>query len=321
MTALLQDIDAAAAILRRGGTVAFATETVFGLGARFDDTAAVQKVFSAKGRPSDNPLIVHVTDLEDIAGVAAQVTDSAQAFLARFAPGPLTVVLPRGPMVVDIVAAGLPTVAVRLPDHPDARRLIRAAGVPLVAPSANRSGRPSPTTWQAVHEDLDGRIDAILIGMPTRIGLESTVVDCTRQPPVMLRAGAVGLEQLQEVIPETVPFVGEGTAEEVLPSPGMRHRHYCPNARVLLVDRPLRVDIPATSMYLGLDPPGGTCHEGIVKQYDDVDGYARGLFAAFREADQRGVTTIYCQRVCSQGIGRALMDRLERAAEGSPSPE
>lgn len=300
--------------------MAFATETVFGLGARFDDTAAVRRVFSAKGRPADNPLIVHVADLQDITGVAARVTDSARALLVRFAPGPLTVVLPRGPAVTDIVAAGLATVAVRLPDHHDARRLIRAAGVPLVAPSANRSGRPSPTTWQAVQEDLDGRIDAILIGAPTKIGLESTVVDCSQQPPVMLRAGAIALEQLQEVIPETLPYAAAADNDQPLPSPGMRHRHYCPHARVILIESPNRMDFPPTSMYLGLDAPRASQAQGIVKQYEDVDAYARDLFAAFREADQRGVDTIYCQCVCSGGIGRALMDRLERAAEGSTSP-
>jgi len=266
---------------------------------------------------------VHVATRDDIVHVAAAVPAAAARFLDQFAPGPLTVVLPRGAAVGDRVAAGLPTVAVRVPDHAQARALIRATGTPLVAPSANRSGRPSPTTWQAVQEDLDGRIDAILCGQPTSIGLESTVVDCTAAAPMMLRAGAISLEQLQRICPATRPYEPPepqspgGKTDPAAASPGMRHRHYCPDAAVQLVDTVPARDLRGATMYLGLEPP--PCQATaptIVHHFGDVDAYARGLFAAFREADRAGIRTIYCQRVPPAGIGRALMDRLERAASG-----
>ena len=301
---------AAAAVLRRGGLAAFPTETVYGLGAVATDAAAVAAVFAAKGRPSDNPLIVHVADVQSI-NTITDLPDLAVTLLAAFAPGPLTLVLPlvRGGyrnVLPDAVMAGRDTVAVRIPAHAAAQALIRAAG-PLVAPSANRSGRPSPTTWQAVRDDLGGRIDAVLMGAPTAVGLESTVVDVTGAVPVVLRPGAVTLADLRRV----APGAREATeADDAARSPGTRHRHYAPRARVRLVDRP---EPAAGAAYIGLDaPPPGY---GLAETCATVEAYARATFAFFRRADALGLARIDAQRVPDEGLGRALMDRLRRAAE------
>ena len=189
----------AAEFIRRGGTVAFPTETVYGLGANVFDEKAIEKIFAAKQRPNDNPLIAHVGNLEQIELLVSEITDSAAKFIEAFFPAPLTLVLPKAESVPLSATANLETIGVRMPVNDTAQEFLRACGVPLVAPSANLSGKPSPTTWQAVYEDLNDRIDCILQGEPTRIGLESTVVDCTSEVPLVLRSGAVTLENLQKV--------------------------------------------------------------------------------------------------------------------------
>ena len=213
----------AAEFIKRGGLTAFPTETVYGLGANVFDEAAVAKIFIAKQRPADNPLIAHVSDVSDIAKLVMEIPNAAQKFIDAFFPGPLTVVLKKSADVPLIATAGLDSIGVRMPRNKLAREFLTACGVPVVAPSANLSGRPSPTNWEAVLEDLDGRIDCILQGETTEIGLESTVVDCTKEKPVLLRPGAVSLEQLRNVVPETAVFSGTDNADT--PSPGMRHRH------------------------------------------------------------------------------------------------
>jgi L-threonylcarbamoyladenylate synthase len=306
-TLLTRSVPEAAAVLRRGGTVAFPTETVYGLGAAARDAAAVAAVFRAKGRPADNPLIVHVAGA-DAVGALAVLTDAAAALLGAFAPGPLSLVLRARPGLPPAVTAGLETVAVRVPGHPLALALLREAGVPVVAPSANRSGRPSPTTWEAVRDDLGGRVDAVLQGPPTRVGLESTVVDATGRAPVVLRPGAVPLEALRAVVPATVALAeGAGPAR----SPGLRHRHYAPTARVRLVERGRQPS--ADAAYIGLDPPAPGY--AAVAVCPDVEAYARRLFAFFREADAAGLGRIDAQAVPDAGLGRALLDRIRRAAE------
>ena len=293
-------------MLRRGGLAAFPTETVYGLGAVATDARAVAAVFEAKGRPADNPLIVHVVDVAAVVAIT-ELSGTARALLAAFAPGPLTLVLPLTAALPDAVTAGRPTVAVRIPDHPAALALLRATAAPLVAPSANRSGRPSPTTWQAVRADLDGRIDAVLTGAPTRVGLESTVVDVTGAVPVVLRPGAVTLADLRRVAPGTREASGQ---DDVSRSPGTRHRHYAPRARVRLVDAP---EPAAGAAYIGLaaPPPGYALAEPCAS----VEAYAHAAFAFFRRADALGLARIDAQRVPDDGLGRALMDRLRRAAE------
>ena len=243
-TLLTHSAQAAAEFIRRGETVAFPTETVYGLGANALDETAVAKIFAAKGRPADNPLIVHLADTVQIENVVREVNAAAKLFIENFFPGALTLVLPKAERVPEIVTAGLQTVGVRVPAHDLAREFLRACALPIAAPSANLSGRPSPTTWQAVKEDLDGRIACILQGEQTQVGLESTVVDCTGEVPIVLRAGAVTLEQLRGVVATTrLLHKGAASRGNALPgddpdtfenfakrSPGLRHQHYAPCA-------------------------------------------------------------------------------------------
>jgi len=311
-TLLTTDVHEAAALIRRGELVAFPTETVYGLGADAFNPEAVRKIFEAKGRPLDNPLIVHIAHLDQLARLVRDVPEAARRFMERFFPGPLTLVLPRHPDVPDEVTAGLPTVGVRMPRHPVARAFLEACGTPVAAPSANRSGRPSPTRWEAVYADLNGRIACILQGDRSDMGLESTVVDCTGPEPVVLRAGAVPLEALREVVPET-RLVGNEMSLKAR-SPGTRYRHYAPQARVVLVDHPDEAVPDPRHAYIGLTPPAHPEAFGACCVCPDVETYAYELFDFFRRCDAQGCTRIYAQRVPRTGLGLALMDRLERAA-------
>ena len=298
----------AAGVLARSGLCALPTETVYGLAARADDADAVAAVFRAKGRPADNPLIVHLGDVAQARHVA-EVGDLGRALLAAFAPGPLTVVLPARSGLVSAITAGLDTVAVRVPGAATAREVIGRLGVPVVAPSANRSGRPSPTTWQAVEEDLGGRIDAILQGSPTDVGLESTVVDATGTAPIVLRPGAVTLDDLRRVFPSARP-VSEG--DVAARSPGTRHRHYAPRARVRLIESVADAVPSPRAAWIGTGPPPDGY--GLVTVCAGPSDYARRLFDAFRRADAAGLTRIDALAVPDDGIGAAVMDRLRRAA-------
>lgn len=312
-TVITSQPDRAAAAVITGGVCAFPTETVYGLGACVFDEDAVQLIFRAKGRPGDNPLIVHVADQRQIREVARRITPSARRLIQAFFPGPLTVVLPKRPEVPDVVTAGLDTVGVRMPTHPVAREFLRVCGFPVAAPSANRSGRPSPTTWQAVLRDLDGRITCLLKGPRATVGLESTVVDCTGRVPVVLRPGAITLEQLSKVVPGT----RAATARDVKRgrSPGLRHRHYAPEAGIVIRDPWSVISEEAQeAAYIGLHPPRGVKWK-MKKRCRDVEAYARELFHFFRQCDQTGVKTIVCEAVPEQGLGVALMDRIRRAAE------
>lgn len=311
-TLLTESPDEAAAVLRRGGLAAFPTETVYGLGADAFQPAAVHAIFEAKGRPADNPLIVHVAERAQIRQVAAAVPETAERLLAAFAPGPLTVILPRHPDVPSVVTAGLDTVGVRVPRHETAHAFLRACETPVAAPSANRSGRPSPTTWRAVQEDLDGRIDCILQGDPTEAGVESTVLDCTTTPPVLLRPGAVPVEALRDVVGTVV--VGHDEDDATPRSPGTKHRHYAPAARVRVVEGPSDARAASDAAYIGLAAPADASAFGRVFVAPSVEAYAHEVFAFFRAADHDDCAVIYAQRVPPAGLGRALNDRLERAA-------
>ena len=306
------DAARAARFLRQGGVVAFPTETVYGLGAAALDARAVAAIFRAKGRPGDNPLIVHVAARADVSRVADTVPPVARRLMDAFWPGPLTLVLPRHPDLPERVTAGLATVGVRLPKHPLARAFLRAAGTPVAAPSANRSGRPSPTTWQAVQQDLDGRISCVLQGARSRVGLESTVVDCTGTAPVVLRAGSISLEQLRAIAPRTRLANARDRARGR--SPGLKHRHYAPKARVVLAAQPPRRGTPRAG-WIGLGPAPGVFAR--VRACRSVTHYARELFHFFRECEAGGIQTIYCAPIPEQGIGAALMDRLRRAARAT----
>jgi len=231
-----QGILRGAEVIRAGGLVAFPTETVYGLGADALSDSAVARIFEAKERPRGNPLIVHLADAAVLESVAARVPPRARDVAARFWPGPLTLVLPRASTVPLITTGGLDTVAARVPSHPVALALIEASGRPIAAPSANRSGRPSPTRAGHVRDDLDGRIDMILDGGPTPVGVESTVLDMTTEPPMLLRPGGVTLEQLRDCLGEVAVLKGDDE-EATGRSPGLRYRHYAPRAQVIVVDR------------------------------------------------------------------------------------
>ena len=303
----------AAGVLRAGGLVAFPTETVYGLGVDATNAAAVERLFAVKGRPSNNPLIVHIADIEQIESVAGRVPAVAIELLRHFAPGPLTVVVPKRPEIVSAVTAGLDSVGVRIPAEPRTRQMLRAADRPIAAPSANRSGRPSCTTYRSVIEDFGGDIDAILIGQPAAIGLESTVVDCLGKAPRILRPGAITLEQLRLVDPRAT-----SAGKEIDPgenSPGRLHPHYRPRAFVGLVTFPTDAAPDETAAYIGLDAHPLANRFGWHCAFASIDDYARGFYEALREVDRRGLRSVNCQRVSAVGTGIALSDRLERAAE------
>lgn len=302
----------AAAFVRRGQLVAFPTETVYGLGADALQPEAVEAIFEAKGRPPDNPLIVHLVAREQLGQVVAEVPPVAETLLKRFVPGPLTLILPKAPGLPSVVTAGLDTVGVRFPNHDLARAFLRACDTPVAAPSANRSGRPSPTSWEAVQEDLGGRIACILQGGRTDAGVESTVLDCTTTPPTVLRPGAVAVEQLREALGAVA--VSPKDDAEAPKSPGTKHRHYAPAARVTLVQDPSTLEAEPSAAYIGLEAPPAPDAFRRCRVVPDPETYARDLFHFFRECDHAGCSVIYAQLVPPEGLGRALNDRLERAA-------
>ena len=309
-TVLTTNPTIAAEFIRKGGIVAFPTETVYGLGANIFDAQAVAKIFEAKARPNDNPLIAHIGSLEQIADLTSNITPPAQKFIEAFFPAPLTLVLPKSARVPLIATANLDTIGVRMPKNKLAQEFLKACGTPVVAPSANLSGKPSPTTWQAVFEDLNGRIDCILQGEATEIGLESTVVDCTSDAPLILRSGAISLEQLRKIVPETQIY--QVKENEIVRSPGLKHRHYSPRAKVVLISN-FRLQIADSSAFIGLTNPPEKFDS--VKICASAEEYAHEVFAFFRTCDHAGIETIYCEITEEKGIGAALMDRLRRASE------
>ncbi|MBI3289166.1 MAG: threonylcarbamoyl-AMP synthase [Elusimicrobia bacterium] len=309
-------IAAAAAILRAGGLVAFPTETVYGLGARAFDARAARRIYRAKGRPSDNPLIVHVADAAMAPLVARRLTPLARRLMEAFWPGPLTLVLEKSARVPLAVTAGHRTVAIRCPRHPAARALIRALGEPIAAPSANRSGRPSPTAAGHVLRDLRGKIPLILDGGPCREGLESAIVDARGVLPVLLRPGTLAPEAIARAAGTAISAPGPKTP----PAPGTRHRHYAPSCRVILVPSSL----VRKNGLAGLADRGcGLVHRSpwtgrrpsfLRRVTGGVSAYARALFASLRDAESAGIKTLYVETVPDRGVGRAVMDRLRRAA-------
>ncbi|SFS16390.1 translation factor SUA5 [Granulicella pectinivorans] len=312
----LDGIRNAAEILKRGGLVAFPTETVYGLGANALDAAAVAGIFEAKQRPGWDPLIVHVSSRLMVDRIA-EVSDEAERLMARFWPGPLTLLLPRKVTVPDAVTSGRDLVGVRMPNHPIALELIRLAGVPIAAPSANRFGRTSPTTAAHVLTDLDGRIDAILDGGPTSVGVESTVLDVAAK--VVYRPGAISLEVLGEGFSMFSGSVGE--SPESLPSPGVGIRHYAPRARLILVAGQAEVEqvVDGLEAQVGVMLPTGWTARAASAVFDwgewtDQEVLAQRVFAGLRALDAAGVSVIVCPRPLGEGLGAALRDRLEKAA-------
>ncbi len=326
-TLLLQsdELETAAAILRNGGLVAMPTETVYGLAADALNGKAVAKIFAAKGRPMDNPLIVHIAELSQIKMLVREFPESARKLAEAFWPGPLTIILPKGDCIPDEVSAGLDTVAIRCPAHDTARRLIRLSS-PLAAPSANLSGSPSPTTARHVMDDMNGRIDAVIDGGECRVGVESTVVTLATNPPRLLRPGGITLEQLREVLGEVVlddavlhPLQNGQQAA----SPGMKYKHYSPKANVILLKgteeaflRFVNARNDGTSAVLCYeeDKPELRLPYLSVGKAEDYETQANRLFSSLREADERGYHTVYAHCPETEGVGLAVYNRLIRAA-------
>lgn len=299
----------AAEFIKFGGIVAFPTETVYGLGANVFDEKAIAMIFAAKRRPSDNPLIAHIADVNQITELVSRVTPTAEKFIAAFFPAPLTLVLQKNQQISVVATAGLETIGVRMPNHALALEFLKECGFPVVAPSANLSGKPSPTTWQAVYQDLNERVDCILQGEQTLIGLESTVVDCTELIPQILRAGAVTLEELQNVVPETKQT---NNLTALSRSPGTRYKHYSPAAKVVLIASPQEGANVKNAAFIGLNKPIQSFK--LQKICASSEEYAHSVFAFFRQADELRIDVIFCQTVLESGLGLAIMDRLKRAA-------
>ncbi|PYZ96096.1 threonylcarbamoyl-AMP synthase [Alteribacter lacisalsi] len=323
-----QAVKDAAALLRKNETVAFPTETVYGLGGNALSGEAIARIFKAKGRPADNPLIAHVADKEDIYRYTEDVNEKAEQLIDAFWPGPLTLIFPHNGSLSEAVTAGLPTVAIRMPGHPLALALIRKAGVPVAAPSANTSGRPSPTSAAHVRVDLDGKIAAVVDGGATGVGLESTVVDCSGDIPVILRPGGITKEQLEEVIGpvEVDPALAAETAAPR--SPGMKYTHYAPNAALTVVEGSDRffqeqIDEAARSgRRVGILVPEekagrytGAAEQVVCGSSHDLRTVARDLYAGLRAFDLSGRSdVIFAAAVPETDIGQAVMNRLRKAA-------
>ena len=317
-------IKVAGRFILEGKLVAFPTETVYGLGADALNEKAVRRIFEAKGRPADNPLIVHIADFNDLKKLAREIPREAKLLAERFWPGPLTLVLPKREEVPLVTTGGLDTVAVRMPAHEIALALIRASK-PVAAPSANISGKPSPTLAEHVIDDFYGRIEAIVDGGETRVGVESTVIDLSSERPTLLRPGGLPLEEIERVIgPVEIHPAVKGKAVDLARAPGMKYKHYSPNAQVLVVEGPkervrekikelveeyrskgYRVGVMATEEFEADE----FFHLG--KTVEDV---AKNLFKALRELDRRGVDVIIAEGVEERGLGLAVMNRLRKAS-------
>ncbi len=328
-------IEQAASLIREGQLVAFPTETVYGLGANALDPRAVSRIFEAKGRPATDPVIVHVESIMQLPEITAPLSDLARALIDAFWPGPLTLILPRGPRVPPNVSAGLSTVAVRMPAHPVAAALIAASGVPIAAPSANRFAHSSPTAAQHVFDDLQGRVPLILDGGPTSVGVESTIVDLTGDHPRLLRPGGVPLDAIAQIAP-TVELVTRYARPEEgsVPAPGMMLKHYSPRADLRLFDGPDERLHPALIQAVQELSDQGL-RAGLLVADEDQEALsslgvpivslgslsnlreiARNLFAGLRLLDTQGVDVILARAYPPSGIGLAIRDRLLRAAEG-----
>ncbi len=322
----------AGAVLKEGGLVAFPTETVYGLGGDALNKESSRKIYAAKGRPSDNPLIVHICKWEDIYPIAAEVSEEAKKIAQSFWPGPLTMILPKSELVPCETTGGLDTVAVRMPSHKVAQKLIEYAGGYVAAPSANTSGKPSPTQAKYVAEDMNGRIEMIIDGGEVGIGLESTIIDLTVTPPQILRPGFITQEMLSEVLGEveTDVTILSGDSGQAPKAPGMKYRHYAPKGDLTIVTGPQEkvveyINSEAAKAILEGEKTGvvGTqemldkYHAQVVKSVgsrDDELSIGRRLYTILREFDDENVTRIYSESFETEGFGQAIMNRLLKAA-------
>ena len=328
-----EELRPAAEALAGGRLVAFPTETVYGLGADALNPEAVSRIFRAKGRPSDNPLIVHISDLTQLERIVSSVPEKARMLMETFWPGPLTLILPKSKDVPDETTAGLSTVAVRMPANRTALELIRLSGLAIAAPSANLSGAPSPTCASHVISDLSGRIDYIIDGGSTQVGLESTVLDMTADPPVVLRPGGVSVEMLEKVIGYVnVGKIPDGVSDTAPKSPGMKYRHYSPKAEMILVSgesqrvvdtindlvEQYRAKNKKTGVLASAETRSGYIADVVLcpGSRNSPETVAASIYGCLRDFDQHGVDIIFSETFPDEGIGLAIMNRLQKAATG-----
>ncbi|MUK89640.1 threonylcarbamoyl-AMP synthase [Ornithinibacillus sp. L9] len=317
-------IEEAADVLRTGSTVAFPTETVYGLGADATSEKAVAKIFEAKGRPQDNPLIAHVATKEQLQRLVKDVPEYVDKLIEAFAPGPITFVLPSNGTCADNVTAGLSTVGVRIPDHPIAQQLLKACDIPVAAPSANLSGKPSPTTAEHVWEDLQGKIAGLVDGGATGVGVESTVIDCTQEMPIILRPGGITKEQLEDVVDRVMVDPALANDQEKPKAPGMKYTHYSPEVPLWVV----KGSVDHIKSIIGKEIKAGKrvgvlASTKIADQLDinptislgeNLQEVAANLYDGLRKFKQSDVDLIICQAFSEEGIGQAIMNRLRKAA-------
>lgn len=321
----------AAKILREGGTVAFPTETVYGLGANALDSAAISQIFVAKGRPDDNPLIVHIADKSELNNLVIDISREANLLMNEFWPGPLTLIFNKGSQVADTVTAGLDTLAVRIPSNRIANKLIELSGVPVAAPSANISGKPSPTDGKHVIEDLDGKVNCIITSKQSDVGLESTILDMTQTPPMLLRPGGITVEAIEEIIGEICidPALEEKLEEGIRPkAPGMKYTHYSPKAEVIVISgnsAKVSDKINQLKEIYNDKKIGIMCTDETLINYNDavcislgsktaMNEVASNLFRVLREFDDFGVDIVLAEGYDTVGMGKAIMNRLNKAA-------
>lgn len=317
------DIEKAGAIIKNGGLVAFPTETVYGLGADGLNETAVKKIYEAKGRPSDNPLILHVSSVE-MAEKVGYINETARKVIDRFWPGPITVIVEKKEIVGSVVSAGLKTVALRMPENETARKLIEAAETPIAAPSANISGRPSPTRFEDVYEDLNGRIDMIIKSDNSEIGIESTITDTTSNPPEILRPGGVTREMLKEILPDIREEKNILRTGDFKPKcPGMKYKHYAPKAKVIVFEDNARekikhmlVENSAKGIKTGVFCVDGNEYECkyIIHWGKNAEEMAANMFSALRDFDKLGVDEILCEMPEKCGIGSGVRNRIYKSA-------
>lgn len=322
-----EELNKAAQLIKNGEVVVIPTETVYGLGANALDSEAVSKIFEAKGRPSDNPLIVHVSDFSEVEKLVEEIPEGAKLLANEFWPGPLTMILKKRDIIPDRVSAGLKTVGIRLPENEIARAFIKACGTPIAAPSANISGRPSPTTFEHVFEDMNGRVAGIIRGGDAKVGVESTVIDMTAEIPTVLRPGGISIEQLSEVLGEVL-ISSEVKKDDVPKAPGMKYKHYSPKAPVYIVKGSnaeikeflsKRIAFGKVAV-IGFDEMQGDLPEFVtflsLGSKTSPETAAQRLFDCLRESDKIGAKEIYAPEIPDDGLWRAVKNRLYKAAAG-----
>lgn len=326
----IDEIKIAVDIIKKGGLVAFPTETVYGLGANALNAKAVEKVYDVKGRPKDNPSIVHIADKKDVYRLTSEISDNAERLMKKFWPGPLTLVFKKSKIVPNVTTAGLDTIAIRMPDNKIALALIRESKAPIAAPSANLAGKPSPTSAEHVIHDLYGKIDVIIDAGKTRIGVESTVLDLTSDSPILLRPGGTTLEELKKFLGKIKihPVVkgGEKIGKIIVKSPGMKYKHYAPEAELIVIEGKTRMirkkirelvnEYKIEGKKVGIMTASKYDYNADVIKFvgKDLKTIAKNLFKTFREFDMEKVDVILAESVKTSGMGLAIMNRLKKAS-------